>query len=95
VSVVVEERPTQRRLVIRAGYVWMSHRELALLQGRKPVTCGGDIRFVYTNGPMKEAHCDECSFSVAATEESVRSAAIGRERLEKAAKFNREAWWQQ
>jgi hypothetical protein len=92
---MVEERPTTRRLVIRAGHVWMSHRQLMLLQGKKPTACEGDIRFVYTNGPMKEAHCDECNFTIAATEESVRAAAISRERLEQAANFNREAWWQQ
>jgi hypothetical protein len=89
------ERTRPRRLVIRPGHAWMAHRDLAAIERRElPVVCGGTVRFVHTDGRLKEAQCDACSFTVAATVEAVRAASARLAALERAADFNREAWWQ-
>jgi hypothetical protein len=90
----VVAEPVQPRLVIRTGHVWLSHRELTLIeQAPVPTTCEGKLRFFHTNGRLKGMQCDCCSYSVAATVEDVRAAARRRDELARAADFNREAWW--
>ena len=92
-SVSASLRP--RPLVIRVGHVWLSHSDLAALEHREtPVVCDGDLRFVHTDGRLKEAQCDCCGFFTTATVEHARVAFGLADERERVAAFNREAYWQ-
>lgn len=89
------EREAPKRLVVRQGHVWMSHRQLDMIERAFPSTaCEGQLRFLFTHGRLKEVHCDECSFMVATTIAGIRDGVKRRDKLVAEAEFNREAWWQ-
>lgn len=82
------------RVVFRAGFPWMTHREYAAVQRYEiAVACEGVLRFVWVEGPIKEVRCDRCTLTVGGTERAILGGLDERDELERISAWRRGLWW--